>query len=134
MFNRFVCCGRMIEPTAKFFNKITIAHDKGKLAARQGRKAVSLGERGTLKLLVCGDSLVAEGDLKRPGIRSITAERWKPCLSLTRMRSLSQRSVALPLQSFFANPGRNHPLAQAPRRSVIPLLIIFLQTFHSTAF
>ncbi len=35
------------EPTAKFFNKITIAHDKGKLAARQGRKAVSLRRRGT---------------------------------------------------------------------------------------
>ena len=43
-----------------FFCKATIVHDKGKPAARQGRKAVSLQPRGR------GDCLVAEGSRREP--------------------------------------------------------------------
>jgi hypothetical protein len=43
---------------------MTVAHDKGKPVARQGRKAVSLPGKMPAKSPFPGDSLVAEGDLK----------------------------------------------------------------------
>src|SRR4051812_2074573 len=52
--------------------KETVAYDKGKPAARQGRKAVSLFQRGSLnfKLFRLRDCLVAEGNWKEPGLQN----------------------------------------------------------------
>ena len=50
MFNRIRLLKPDAEPAAKFFNKITIAHDKGKLAARRGRKAVESLERSNIEV------------------------------------------------------------------------------------
>jgi hypothetical protein len=49
---------------------LTIAHDKGKPVARQGRKAVSLSAALiSLDREATKDSLVAEGDRRKPALK-----------------------------------------------------------------
>lgn len=43
LFTEFACCFSRLD-TAMIFRRKTIAYDKGKLAVRQGRKAVSLSK------------------------------------------------------------------------------------------
>lgn len=58
-----------------FFRKAMIAHDKGKPAARQGRKAVSLSKkRARPTARFCRDCLVAEGDRRKPTLKLLKAE------------------------------------------------------------
>ena len=91
----------------------TVAHDKGKPAARRGRKAVSLFGVVQQERLFARDCLVAEGNWKEPGLQKLsTAPTWE---------DFSSAAFTLSQAAFEVEAGIIHACAPA---LMIPFSII----------
>lgn len=75
----YLCCPLV---TTRFFEKVTIANDKGTLRASEGRKAVNLSAGWDSPYSILRDCLVAEGDRRKlrlqPSELDITCSQAKP--------------------------------------------------------
>jgi len=101
----------------KLIFQVAIAHDKGKLAARQGRKAVSLYRGcGASARVVERDCLVAEGDRRKPELQS-TADVFEQPLraaeSLLTIFTVEESAAATSLR--ICNSDWNHSIRPLSR-------------------